>query len=214
MKPRKCSQMSFQYRKATSVSNMRVYTRRGDALADSRWHVQTPFPFHITAELLLEKLEGAGQIAACEYLKGEARSPSQFQLIMANGLHTATWASSFVNVEPLYLSYVSNATDSDLRVDHMAQGTHATDSRFTSHNLHSPTENLGAREHVPQCRARTLWCSPSSSAAAQGTGLWEKKTSLHNHGFFRPTVTSLTESVVAGKTVSVECGVAVYSSNL
>ena len=50
---------------------------------------------------------------------------------------------------------------------HGARWMQATDARVTFHKLQAPMEHMGAREQVPQCRARTLWYSLSSSAAAQ-----------------------------------------------
>ena len=49
-----------------------------------------PFPFHIAAGLLIGRLEGAGQLAAVKYLKGESKSQSQFSLTMDNTLRNGT----------------------------------------------------------------------------------------------------------------------------
>ena len=58
-----------------------------------------PFPFHISASLLLDELAEAEQVSAVKYLKGELKSPSQFSLITdENGMYNAKWKSSFKEV--------------------------------------------------------------------------------------------------------------------
>ena len=54
-----------------------------------------PFAFHFLAELILEKLEAAGQTSACKYLKGDIGTKSQFSMFLVDGLLRAKWNSSF-----------------------------------------------------------------------------------------------------------------------
>ena len=42
----------------------------------------------------------------------------------------------------------------------------------------------------------------------RGGGLWEGKTSLHDKGFYRPTVTTFTNAIKSGESVFIEKGAA------
>ena len=143
-----------------------------------------PFAFHLSAELLLEKLEAAGQISAFKSLKVDIRTKSQFAMFLVDGLIRAKWNSSFLDLEPLYTSYVSNAKEADWRVDHIAQG--ARKKQMLESLIHNCTRQWTTWEHEKKFdnvddEACGSFLHPLR--LLKGNGLWEKKTSLHNRSF-------------------------------
>ena len=65
-------------------------------------------------------------------------------MFLVDGLLRAKSNSSFLDLEPLYTSYVSNATDADWRVDHIVQGARKKANVGISHpQRHSPMDHVG-----------------------------------------------------------------------
>ena len=162
-----------------------------------------PLAFHVAVIAMLEELEAAGQSKVVKYLKGEIQGKSQYSLVKdGNGLYTARWKSSYHEVSAFYSAFLSNAQESEWAVDHLSHSKTKTkiisfvfkalQTQFESWEHAHRHEDI---EHQPRGQNRY---QPS---LIRGSGLWEKKTSLHDKGFYRNTVTSLTESVEKGDEV-------------
>ena len=73
------------------------------------------FLFHVTVEVILKKLRGAGRTKGVEYLVKNV-----FHL--RDGLHSASWQASYFHVPPGYTAFVEQSLEANWRADDVAHG--------------------------------------------------------------------------------------------